>query len=104
MSPTATKVPFADASPAEIRDALIPEERGLFEAEYAEALREATEEYSLAKLYRVMECWRRIAWSTQDDPDGHRLMLARAEYTEVTRQMAPTDASPGELRELLASR
>ncbi|MGH4015186.1 MAG: DUF6247 family protein [Pseudonocardiaceae bacterium] len=73
--------PFADASPAQIREVLLPEELPQFEAEYADALREAAETYSLDKLHQTMASWRRIAWMTDADPEAHRLMLQRAEYT-----------------------
>jgi len=50
MVATATKVPFADASPAEIREVLLPEELPEFERQYREALRVAAETYRLDKL------------------------------------------------------
>jgi Family of unknown function (DUF6247) len=80
MVATATTVPFSDASPAEIREVLLPEEQPQFEQDYAEALRQAREEYRLDKL----EAWRRIAWMTASDPKAHRLMLQRAQYTLPT--------------------
>lgn len=104
MPHAATARPFLNATPAQIRDVLLPEERGQFETEYEEALREAVENYSLDLLNRVMECWRRIAWATHADPDGHRLALARARYTEATRRRAPVDASVAELAELVVGR
>lgn len=100
MPATAISRPFLNASPVEIREVLLPEERGQFEAEYEEALRDAAELYSLDKLHRTMECWRRIAWMTHADPEAHRLMLARAEYTLATRERAPEGASADELGEL----
>ncbi len=81
MAATATKVPFSDASPAEIREVLLPEELPQFEQAYAEALRQAREEYRLDKLEACLRSWRRIAWMTASDPEAHRLMLQRAEYT-----------------------
>jgi hypothetical protein len=79
-----TKIPFADASPAQIREVLLPEELPQFEQDYAEALRQAREEYRLDKLEACLRSWRRIAWMTASDPEAHRLMLQRAEYTMRT--------------------
>jgi hypothetical protein len=90
MSPTATKVPFADASPAEIREVLIEEELPQFEADYTAALREAAETYSLDTLNRTMEYWRRIAWmTTAKGPEAHRRMLAQAEHLQRTGKPLP---------------
>lgn len=97
----ATKVPFSDASPAEFREVLLPEELPRFEEQYREALRVAAETYSLDALDRTLEDWRRIAWMTHSDPEAHRLMLARADYTLATRKRAPAAASASEVRELL---
>ncbi|MDQ3887181.1 MAG: DUF6247 family protein [Actinomycetota bacterium] len=52
-----------------------------FEQDYAEALRQAREEYRLDKLEACLQSWRRIAWMTASDPQAHRLMLQRAQYT-----------------------
>jgi len=101
MAATATQVPYADASPAEIREVLIPEELPQFEREYAQALRVAAEEFRLDELEKVLTSWRRIAWmTTHHGPEAHRLMLARVDYTLTTRQMAPHDATATELAEL----
>ena len=97
----ATKVPFSDASPAEIREVLLPEEQPQFEEQYRQALRVAAETYSLDALHQTMQDWRRIAWMTHSDPEAHRLMLARADYTLATRKRAPAAASAREVRELL---
>jgi hypothetical protein len=89
MAATATKVPFADASPAQIREVLLPEELPQFEEQYAEALRVAAQEYRLDTLEECLADWRRIAWMTASDPEAHRRMLARAEYTTRTGQLMP---------------
>ncbi|MGH4025590.1 MAG: DUF6247 family protein [Pseudonocardiaceae bacterium] len=107
MPGTATKVPFADASPAEIREVLIEEELPLFEEEYAAALHEAGETYRLDKLERVLECWRRIAWmTTAKGPEAHRRMLAQAEHLQRTGNPLPGTAtySADEIRGLIRTR
>lgn len=50
MTTAAVTVPFADATPAQIREELLPEELPRFEREYSEALRVAAEQYRLDKL------------------------------------------------------
>ncbi len=103
MAATATtsRIPFADASPEEIRAVLLPEELPEFEEQYREALRVAAETYRLDKLEACLRSWRRIAWMTHSDPEAHRLMLARAEYTVAVRERAPATASVAEIKELL---
>ena len=74
---TATRPPFADASPAAIRAALLPEEQADFDREYQQALATAAQTLELDELAATLQAWRRIAWSTQTDPNGHRRMLRR---------------------------
>lgn len=87
MTAVAVKPPFANASPAEIRAALLPEERPNFDREYRRALEVAGETLTLDELHNTVECWRRIAWSTQADPEAHRRTLANAEHTLRTGEL-----------------
>ncbi len=78
-STTAAARPFADASPSEIRTALIPEEQPQFDQQYRDALREAAETYNLAGLIEVLEAWRHVAWmTTAGGAEAHRRMLRTA--------------------------
>jgi hypothetical protein len=77
VTAAATRPPFADASPAEIRAALIPEERTRFDREYRQALRVAAETFSLDELDKTLQFWRRIAWMCID-PDRYRRMWRHA--------------------------
>lgn len=104
MTTAAVKTPFADATPAEIRAVLLPEELPGFEGQYREALRVAAETYSLDKLDAVLRTWRRIAWMTGSDPETHCRMLARVEYTQRTGERPPGMASAEEIRALLPER
>lgn len=80
-----TRPPFAEASPAEIRAALIPEEQGEFDRQYQRALHAAGESYSLEKLDKTLTAWRRVAWmTTAHGPEAYRRMLAKAEQTART--------------------
>ncbi|MCA1675697.1 MAG: DUF6247 family protein [Actinobacteria bacterium] len=44
-STATTKVPFAEASPAELREAILPEEREQFDVDYRRALDAAAQTY-----------------------------------------------------------
>lgn len=78
MTAAAVKPPFANASPGEIRAALLPEERPDFDREYRRALEVAAESLTLNELHETLECWRRVAWMTRSDPAAHRRMLRTA--------------------------
>ncbi|MGH3764035.1 MAG: DUF6247 family protein [Pseudonocardiaceae bacterium] len=89
MTAAATRPPFADASPAEIRAALISEEQPRFDREYRQALERAAETFSLDELDKTLESWRRIAWMCTD-PDRYRQMWRRAAKL-YTRADIPAD-------------
>ena len=77
-----TRPPFAEASPAEIRAALVPEEQVEFDRQYRRALEAAGASYSLDQLDKTLAVWRRVAWmTTAHGPDAYRRMLAKAEHT-----------------------
>jgi hypothetical protein len=78
MTAVAVTPPFTDASPAEVRAALLAEERPAFDVEYRRALGVAAESLTLDELYATLVCWRRVAWMTHRDPAGHRRMLRTA--------------------------
>lgn len=89
MTAAATRPPFATATPAEIRAALVPEERPRFDDEYRRALNVAAETFSLEDLDAAMESWRRIAWLCTD-PDRYRQMWRRA-ATSYTGEAPPAE-------------
>jgi hypothetical protein len=78
MTTAPTRPPFADASPAEVRAALLPEEQPDFDREYQHALEVAAATLRLDELEATLRTWRRVAWSTSADPAGHRRMLRTA--------------------------
>lgn len=89
-----TRPPYADASPAEIRAALIPEEQVQFDLQYGRALEAAQTSYSLEQLERVLSAWRRVAAiTTARGPDAHRRTLARAKETLDAGDL-PRDSVP----------
>lgn len=90
MTSAAVRPPFADASPAQVRAALLPEEQADFDREWRAALAEAAESFSLDAVDRTLQAWRRIAWSTQTDPARHQRML-RAAAQRLTGEQIPAD-------------
>ena len=78
MTAVAVPPPFADASPAEVRAALLAEEQRAFDVEYRRALGVSEESLTLDELCATLACWRRVAWMTHRDPAGHRRMLRTA--------------------------
>jgi hypothetical protein len=81
--------PFAEATPAEIRAALLPEEQPIFDREYGNALDVARSSLLLHELNNTLEVWRRIAWTTQEDPAAHRRMLDQVEHAVRTGEKPP---------------
>jgi hypothetical protein len=70
---------FADASPAELHAALIPEEAAEFEREWRAVLARAAETLDLSEMLETMESWRLVAQlTTAAGPEGHRAMYRRA--------------------------
>lgn len=70
--------PASASSPREIRAALAGEEVGHFDREYRQVMADAAESLDLSGVLAMLERWRRVAWSTLDDPDAHRGMLENA--------------------------
>lgn len=70
---------FADASPAEVRAALIPEEAAEFEREWREVMARATDTLDLSEVLATLESWRRVARLTAaQGAEAHRAMYRRA--------------------------
>jgi len=92
MTVVAVTPPFADASPAEVRAALLAEEQPVFDVEYRRALGVAAELLTLDELHATLACWRRVAWMTDRDPVGHRRML-RAAAERLSGEPIPSDES-----------
>lgn len=77
--PTPRRHPLAPgASPAAIRAALLPEDRGVFDDAYAAALDEARTTLDLAALLDLVESWRRVA----------ALQADRSRFERVARRTA----------------
>ena len=80
--------PFSASTPREIRAALIGEEIGHFDREYRQTMADAAKSLDLSGVLAMLERWRRVAWSTQDDPDAHRRMLENADRLNAGEDIA----------------
>lgn len=90
MSPTATKVPFAEASPAELREAILPQSRDEFDRQYRAAIDNARDTLSLDALHGFLEGWRRVAWVQTDlGMERYEAMMAQAEHLQRTGKPLP---------------
>jgi len=70
---------FADASPAQVRAALIPEETVEFDQQWREVMARATETLDLAEVLQTLESWRMVArLSAAAGAEAHREMYRRA--------------------------
>ena len=58
MATTAVQIPYATASPAELREAILPEERDRFDRGYREALDAARDTLRLDELESFLAHWR----------------------------------------------
>lgn len=96
---------FKDASPREVRAALVPEEQSDFDRQWRAALDEAAETLELADLFGVLDSWRRRAMITAHlGHHGYRKMLARAEETLRTGEPPADSASLDEIKALIEER
>jgi uncharacterized protein DUF6247 len=92
--------PVSASTPREIRAALAGEEIAHFDREYRRAMADAAESLDLSGVVSMLKRWQRVAWSTQDDPDAHRHMLACADELNAggdvaTESWRRTKASSG---------
>ncbi|WP_433785358.1 DUF6247 family protein [Actinomycetospora sp. CA-101289] len=77
------------ASSAEIRAALLPEDRERFDAALDTALREVRSSLDLTDLFTMLERWRRLA-VVQSDPAAFA-RLARRAAEKLTGSVPPED-------------
>lgn len=105
VTTTAMKPPFADASPAEIRAALLAEDQPEFDRQWREALTVAAEALSLDEVHDTLESWRRVAWLVSaHGHEGYRRMMAQAQETLRTGQSPPGSVEIDEIEALIRAR
>lgn len=82
---------FSDATPAEVRAALIPEEAAEFDQQWREVMARAIERLDLSEVLATLESWRRVARLTAvTGPEAHRAMYRRA-AARLAREEIPAD-------------
>jgi len=82
--------PFADASPARVRAALLPEDAAEFDRQWQDVMARATRDLDLTEVHRVLDTWRRIAWvTTATGPERYRAAMASAEERLQTGDRHP---------------
>lgn len=81
--------PFADATPAQIRDALTDLEAAEFNRQWRSVMDRARDRLDLTEVHDVLEAWRRVAWLIAElGPDGYRNMISSAEERARTGERA----------------
>ncbi|HEX6353710.1 DUF6247 family protein [Actinophytocola sp.] len=98
-------IDFREASPKEVRAAIVPEEQADFDRQWRNALKEAAESLELDCVYRILDSWRRRAMiTTYLGHNGYREMLARAEERLRTGEEPPDSVPLEDIKELIAER
>jgi|SRR6476469_354691 len=96
---------FRDASPKQIRAALIPEEQGEFDASWQNAMSEAAKAQDLGGVFSTLATWRVHAEITQDlGHEGYRQWLARAERINRTGELPPGTVPLADVQALIRER
>lgn len=86
------------SSPKAIRAALLPEQVGEFDAAFDAALLAARQTWDLDQLHHVLRMWRRQALMAEQDPEGHRQMLATIAEVQRTGRPRPGSVPWSELK------
>lgn len=90
---------FRDASPREIRAALVPEERADFDVTWRAAMETAAETLDLSGVFRTLDGWRTHAEITDElGHDGYRQWLVGIERRARTGESAPGSVPWSQLR------
>ncbi len=106
MAATATsRVPYADASPAELRDAILPADQDAFDDSDRRALEAAAQTLHLDELEAFLDHWRRIDRAVAGEgTEAWRALLAKADRLLTTGQLPVGTVSADEIREKLRVR
>jgi len=82
--------PFADATPAQIRAALTPEDAESFERHWRALMQRAMERLDLTEVHDALAAWRQTAMVTSaSGVEGYRRMMRTAEERLRTGERAP---------------
>ena len=83
--------PFADASPAQIRAALTPEDAESFDRQWSTVMQRATERLDLTEVHEALESWRRVAWVTS----AHGVEVYRRTLRSAEERLRTGERGPG---------
>ena len=96
---------FREASPKEIRAALVPEEQVEFDISWQRAMTAAAEAQDLSGVFSTLAGWRVHAEITHDlGHDGYRQWLARAERIAATGELPPGTVPLEDVQALIRER
>ena len=102
---TAAKIPFADTSPAEIREAILPEDQPEFDRQWRAALAVAADTLSLDEVHKILASWRLMARQVSaQGPEAWRRLLSKAERTLRTGERPSGMVPMEEVDELIRER
>ena len=89
---------WRDATPAEVRAALVPESVTEFDRQWRAALAAAAESYDLSTVHACLDAWRRVARVTAaaGGAEGYRRLRGRA--VEALERETPAAAPWREVR------
>jgi hypothetical protein len=88
--PGPDRAPFADASPAQVRAALLPEDAAEFDRQWLDVMARATRALDLTEVHKTLNTWRRVAWvTTATGPERYRAVMASAEERLRTGERHP---------------
>jgi Family of unknown function (DUF6247) len=89
-APAPDQPPFADASPARVRAALLPEDVAEFDRQWQDVMTRAIRALDLTEVHRTLNTWRRVAWVTAaTGPERYRATLAGAQDRLRTGERHP---------------
>ncbi|MGQ0479487.1 MAG: DUF6247 family protein [Pseudonocardia sp.] len=92
-------MPFADASPAQVRAALTIEDAAEFDRQWREVMARATRELDLSEVLETLAMWRRVAWATTAvGSQQYRAVMASARHRLATGERQPGAVSWGQLK------
>jgi hypothetical protein len=81
---------FRDASPREIRAALVPEERAQFDSQWRATMADAAETFDLTEVFETLQFWRHRATLIEGyGHNGYRRWLAEIEQRARTGESPP---------------
>lgn len=80
-TPAPGRPPFSDASPTQVRAALLPEDAAESDRQWQDVMIRATRELDLTEVHRTLNSWRRVAC--------YRAVLASAEQRVRTGERHP---------------